>query len=179
MRIADASRLALALVTTLSACASNPAPRRWLAPAREAQSDPYGAWIVLRAEARTVLTSGELLAVETDSVFVLSENGHVEGVPRHAIADATIAYYDSEWGTTAAWAAAGTLSTLSHGYGLVFTAPVWLLVGTIAAGTDSRAPLLTVNSPVRWVQAQAYARFPGGLPAGLPRVLPLKPRRAP
>lgn len=177
MRIADGALLTLALLASMTACASNPAPRRWLAPAREAQSDPYGAWIVLRADAGTVLASGELLAVETDTVFVLPANGRVEGVARATIASATIAYYDSEWGKTAWWAAAGTLSTLSHGFGLVLTGPVWLLSGTLAARADSWAPLITVNSPARWVQAQAYARFPAGLPDGLPTELPGKPRR--
>lgn len=71
------------------------------------------------------------------------------------------------------------MSTLSHGFGLALTGPVWLLSGTLAARADSRAPLITVNSPARWVQAQAYARFPGGLPEGLPTELPVKPRRQP
>jgi hypothetical protein len=179
MRRRDASILALVLIATLSACATNPAPRRWLAPAREAATDPYGAWIVLHADARTELTRGELLAVAADSVFVLTEAGRVEGVARAAIDHATIAYYDSEWHKTAWWAAAGTLSTLSHGFGLVFTAPAWILSGTLAARADSRAPLIAVNSPERWAQAHTYARFPGGLPDGLPNVLPVKPRRQP
>ncbi len=169
----------LALATTLAACASNPAPRRWLAPAREAQSDPYGAWIVLRGGQKTVLTSGELLAVEDDSVFVLDANGRVAAVARAAVPSATIAFYDGQFGRTAAWAGVGALSSISHGFGLILSGPIWILSGSLAARADSRAPLITVKEPAQWVGARAYARFPGGLPAGLPRVLPVKPRRQP
>jgi hypothetical protein len=181
---------ALALATGVGACARNPAPRRWLAPAREAQADPYGAWIVVRGEAIAadgradaraksvpVLASGELLAVGEDSVFVLSAEGRVEAVARTEARTATIAWYDGQSGLTARWAAIGALSTLSHGFGLILSGPIWILTGTIAAGADSRAPLVTVKYRTEWVEARAYARFPAGLPSGLPRVLPVKPRR--
>jgi hypothetical protein len=187
------ARALLALLTvaaTLAACTRSPAPRRWLAPAREAQRDPYGAWIVVRAEgvravgrpdtradAGLVLAAGELLAIEEDSLYVLLASGRVETVARAAARRATIAWYDGQWGATAGWGLAGAVSTLSHGFALGLSAPVWIIAGSLAARADSRAPLLTVTTPAQWVDARAYARFPAGLPAGLPRVLPVKPRR--
>jgi hypothetical protein len=57
---------------------------------------------------------------------------------------------------------------------MVFTLPVWIIAGTLATASQSRAPLRPVHDRAGWSALGRYARFPGGLPANLPRTLPPK-----
>jgi hypothetical protein len=165
---------AFALVSGAAACAHNPAPDGWLAPAVAAQNDPYGAWIVV-ATSDSSETSGEFLAVDRDTVFVLSIDSTVRALPRAAVRHAQIAFYESQWSQLALWTALGSVSTISNGILLVFTFPTWVIGGTIATSVDSRAPLREVARPEDWDTVRMYARFPAGLPEGLPRRLRPKP----
>lgn len=161
------------LITLAAGCARNPAPHAWLPTPRGAPEDPYGAWIGLRLSDTQELI-GELLAQEHDSVFVLTDDGSVRAVHTARVTSARIAWFDSRWGsTTALWGALGSLSTFSHGFVLVLSMPVWIIAGSTAAASDSRAPLV---NPLRlgWEGARMYARYPAGLPPGLPRTLPLR-----
>jgi hypothetical protein len=165
-----------AMILASGGCAGNPAPRGWLSPAQESQADPYGAWIVISTPTGPPIY-GEFLAVERDSIFLRLTYGTVRGVPVDTVVQAQIAWYDAQWGQLAWWTAVGSISTISHGVGLIFTAPTWGIGGSIAARAQSRAPLLEVNRPDQWNLVRMYARFPGGLPANLPQTLPPKPLR--
>jgi len=59
----------------------------------------------------------------------------------------------------------GALSTLSNGYLLVFTAPLWMIGGTIAAHSQYHAPIVKTPNE-EWERVRPYARFPQGLPPG-------------
>lgn len=167
---------ALALVLGCAACAANPAPRGWLSPPAQSQADPYGAWIVLSTSVDLSL-SGEFLAVEDDSIFVLLTDGAVQGIPMHSILQARIAWYDSQWRELSLWTFLGSISTISHGFGMILSFPVWVIGGSVAAGGQSRAPLRGVDLPSGWDVVRPYARFPGGLPPNLPPTLPPKSYR--
>lgn len=167
--------LASVLAGTLG-CAANPAPRGWLAPAREAQTDPYGAWIVVKRLGGGGDVSGEFLAVERDSLFVLSANSAVRAIPLDGVLRAQIAFYDARSGDLALWTALGSLSTISNGAFLIFTFPIWIIGGSVATAGQSSAPLRRVDPTHTWDAVRMYARFPGGLPPNLPRMLPPKPR---
>ena len=164
----------LIAVAATTACAQNPAPSGWLSPAVAAQKDPYGAWIVV-ATSDTSGVSGEFLAVDSDSVFVLSLDSIVRAVPRTSVREAKIAFYESQIGSVILWSVLGTLSTASNGILLVFTAPAWAITGTVASASESRAPLRTVARPEEWEAVRMYARFPMGMPGNLPRRLRTKP----
>jgi hypothetical protein len=76
--------------------------------------------------------------------------------------------YDSKASGLAAWSVLGTLSTASHGVGLVLTAPIWVIAGVASTAKQTRAGHLVY--PRRTASAfGAYARFPQGLPAGIDR----------
>lgn len=170
------SRLVPVLLAGAAACAGNPAPSGWLAPAREAREDPYGAWVVLSREPAPQV-AGELLAVERDSIYVLTPAGEVVAVSPFGVRRATVAFYDAQWGGLAAWTILGALSTASNGYFLVLTFPLWTVGGSLITGGQSRAPLRTLRRGDAWEAVRRYARFPQGLPPGLPRRLPPKPPR--
>ncbi|NNG15201.1 MAG: hypothetical protein HKM89_01890 [Gemmatimonadales bacterium] len=162
----------LALIAVTTACSANPAPSGWLGPAPVAVSDPYGAWVQmeLTSAGKQVPSGGELIAVALDSVFVLTPDGEFHAVARADVTRAKVAYYDSQYGTLAAWTTFGSLGTLSHGFLLVFSLPVWTIGGWAATAGQSRAPLAEVSEHERsWDDVAMYARFPQGLPDELDR----------
>lgn len=159
------------------ACVRNPAPKGWLAPAREAQSDPYGAWIVVTTRDGGADVSGEFLGFERDSVFVLLGRGAVVTIPVGAVRGARVAFFDSQWYGLAAYTGALAVATISNGFGLMLTMPSALIVGSVATASQSRAPIVEVDEATEWHSARKYARFPAALPDPLPRTLPAKGRR--
>jgi hypothetical protein len=168
------SRVWLPLCVAVAAgCATSSAPRGFLRPPLEAQRSAYGGWIevtlVRESHARTSDTlSGELIAVGDDSIFVLGAAGlRALAVPR--IARARLMAYDAQYGALASWTLLGVLSTASHGLGLILSAPVWILAGTGATSSQSRAPLHEVTQPGNLPSLRPFARFPQGLPPGLDR----------
>ena len=167
---------AVLLALLAIACATNPAPRGSVPTPIEAPSDPYGAWIeVTLADAAKTVVAGELLAVESDSVFVLTPDGVVRPVSIGGVGTALVATYrpNVEW--ISAWAAVGTVSTISNGAFLILTAPTWVIGGIVAANSESRAPLRKLKAGEAWDGVSMFARFPGGLPQDLPRRLPPRP----
>jgi hypothetical protein len=168
--------LAIVLVSGALACAHNPAPRYWLAPAEGEQADPYGAWIVVsKMDARARDVSGEFLGVSHDSVFVLLQDSRVLAIPADSVRTAQVASYESKYMELVVWTAAGSLGTISNGYFLLFTLPAMLIDGAVASTTQSVAPIRRVDGAVGWDAVRMFARFPEGIPDHLPRTLPPKP----
>jgi len=168
--------LVLIFAGSTVACARNPAPKGWLRTAKNAQSDPYGAWIVISRVGGASAESGEFLAFDRDSVFVLAPSREVRTVPRDSVAQAHIWFYDPETRNLAIWTALGAVSTISNGFILILTFPAWTIGGSIATAVHSRKPMRRVDRS-GWDAARIYARFPAGLPANLPRTLPTKTSR--
>ena len=161
------------LIAVAAGCTRNPAPNAWLPTPRKVPEDVYGAWIGLRLSGDQELI-GEFLAQAHDSVFVLTDDGAVRAVDTARVTSARIAWFDSQWAsTTAVWGGLGTLSSISHGVGLVLSMPIWLIATGASSSSDSRAPMV---DPMKtgWEEARMYARYPAGLPPGLPRTLPLR-----
>lgn len=110
-------------------------------------------------------TQGELLAANSQGVIVLEPTDTIADVSADRIDNVEVVLYSSGSGLTAVWTVFGTLSTLSHGYLLFLSAPIWILTGTIAsAGSRSESKL---DVPVNWLSSlYQFARFPQGLPPG-------------
>lgn len=162
-RVVGVASLALGL-----ACAANPAPSGFLPSPSEAVRDVYGGWIeVTVAVGRHDSTvAGELIAVRADSVWILPENGGVTALATTAVKRGRLAHYSSGAGAVSGFSALGTVTTISNGAFLIFTAPAWIITGVVAASNESRAPLRDVP-PLGWADLAAYARFPQGLPPGI------------
>jgi len=60
----------------------------------------------------------------------------------------------------------GLLSTVSNGWFLIVTGPMWLIGGSIAASGQRRVPIESVPT-VRWTDVAAFARFPQGILPGV------------
>ena len=141
------------------------APNGWLPTAVEAQREAYGGWIKLDFNmgvlAKTV--QGELIASAPDTVYVLTSDSLVV-VPTASVFAGTLTAYDSQYGALRLWTILGVVSTLSHGFVLVLSAPVWGIVGVNATASASKAPRVESTDPSL---LRMYARFPQGLPSGV------------
>lgn len=162
---------ALVVGLLVSGCASTSAPDAWQSTAQTMQQEAYGAWIDVRfaSPTDTVQTSrmrGELVAVGDDSLWVLPLEGTLQSVSRATTSQVQLTTFDSNWGYLATWTALGTLSTISHGFGLILSGPVWILGGSAVAGNQSYKPIF--ENPDTEV-LRRYARFPQGLPPGVSR----------
>ena len=108
------------------------------------------------------VVAGELIAIGRDTVFVLTESG-LEALPEAELRAAQVASYQSARGELALWTCMGTLSTASHGVGLVLTAPLWIIGGTICTVAASGAGIHRYPQ-VSLGEFAPFARFPQGLP---------------
>lgn len=159
-----------------TACAHNSAPPGFLPDPREAQTEATGAWIELtRGPAPEGRVRGELFAVTEDTVWVRVLSDTVLSVPTASVTGGQMVEYDSQYGRVGAATLLGTLSTISNGFFLVLTAPLWILGGTLGMAAQSRAPVHRLP-PGRWTDLVPFARFPQGLPT---RLEPIALRRLP
>jgi hypothetical protein len=111
--------------------------------------------------------TGELLAIDDTNVYILVDQKTL-GIPRGAVQKASIDLMPATGVAAGIWTAAGTASTLTHGYFLVFTAPIWLGAGipsTVAA--SSHESYVDAPNP-ELGRIYQFARFPQGLPVGWP-----------
>jgi hypothetical protein len=151
-------------------CASRLAPDNWLSTPEQARTEAYGAWVYIEYApvSRVLLAEGELLAIDSDSLFVLSHSGLI-AIASDQLVMLKLDAYESNSEQLASWTVLGTISTLSHGLFLVATAPGWILLGSAATAAQSYNPREEYNSRIdpklELISLRKYARFPAGLPA--------------
>jgi hypothetical protein len=150
-----------------SACFQTTAPEGWLSTPAVAQREAYGGWIsaAYTLGAGTATVEGELIAASPDSLHVLTADSLVT-VATSAVTSATLTTYDARLNTLNMWTILGAVSSLSHGVGLLLSVPMWIIVGTTATASASKAPRV---QSVDAALLRPYARFPQGLPPGLER----------
>jgi hypothetical protein len=131
----------------------------------------FGAWALVRS-ADSSWTSGELIAAGEDSLHVLTARGLLSR-GMHDVVVVHVLTHENHPGEISTFALFGALSTISHGFGVVLTGPLWVLFGSIIARDASRAGVVITRD---WTQLQMWSRFPPGLPSGVDRgTLRLKP----
>jgi hypothetical protein len=156
------------LLLPLLACAGNTAPAHFLPAPAEAEQDSYGGWIELTVKegGRERQVEGELIAVGGDTVRVLQAGGAGVVIPTTLVQKGRLTGYRSSAGAIGGYTLLGTLSTLSNGWFLIFTAPLWIISGSIATGSESGAAMRT-TPPRPWADLAEWARFPQGMPEGV------------
>jgi hypothetical protein len=157
MRIHD-----LCFVLALAACKTNPDPRHL--PPETMQREAFGGYIVVTSRDGALVT-GELLAVAADRLYVDGPDKYAPFVvARGNISTAELFEYES--GDVTTWGVLGTLSTASHGFLLVFSAPLWIAATSIANAVESRHMILHYPSD-GWEPLARWARYPQGPPEQL------------
>jgi hypothetical protein len=155
-------------VLLLAGCAASIAPLHWLPTALEVPQDGYGSWAsVTLSIGPDEFSEGELIAATSDTLFILGYE-KMESYGYNEVAKVHLQSYAANYTGLAAWTGFGSLSTISHGFILLISAPVWIVTGTAATSLQSRAPHKTVIGR-DWKQLQPYCRFPGGIPNSLDR----------
>jgi hypothetical protein len=147
----------------ISSCASLHSPEDWLPEVHELQSRAYGCWMTLEyfSGGQTMSVSGEFLAATPGTLFILNENG-VSEISVLAVKRTKLEIF-KEKRIAGLWAFLGTLSTASHGLGLIVSAPIWIVSGIALAAAESTAGLKGFDGPPP-EGIRMYARFPQGLP---------------
>ncbi len=164
-----AAALLLMAVTSLvsSGCAPSYAPSRYLPSGNGSQWDVYGGWIRLELDSQSKDSSidGEFISFQDSSVFVLTKNKLV-CVPYTQINHAEIEFHSNLSAGIGIWTTLGFLSTVSHGFFLIFTAPTWLLVGIPSSVSESYSGKLIEDTPnlAWWAGNRKFSRFPQGIP---------------
>lgn len=150
-------------------CATTHAPRGWLASSSNMQTDVYGGWIEVEyysASEEKAQLAGELIAISADSIFIANETFHAIAVS--SVESARLVAYKSNAEWMGGLVFLGTLSTISNGRFLIFTAPMWIIGGSIASCVRSFEPI--VDYPKQELSRFVpFARYPQGLPAGVDR----------
>jgi len=164
------------LLVLLVGCATNPAPSGTLRTAEAMQTTAYGGYILVRLRGGGEVR-GELLAADDHGVTVNTPRGP-HTIPEPKIDSARLAAYQTgEVGLTA-WGALGTATTLSHGFLLVFSAPIWIFTTGFTGASESRLALY--DFPGRSLRELAlWARYPQGMPVVAPPPPPVMPKAGP
>jgi hypothetical protein len=134
-------------------------------PANEVDRSPHGAWANLMLRGGGGL-SGELLAVD-DQALYLGLSPRLTRVPHQCVTVLQLAAFETPAMDVSAVGALGTFSTLSHGFFLIFTAPIWVATGGLSSYGHSRSGHLKFGlgeEPLP--RASAWSRFPAGMPTG-------------
>ena len=168
MRAAERTWYAMAAVVLglSTACSSLPAPREWVPDPDEAPTDVRGAWANVRHYQgdKRVTTSGELVAVGQDSLFLISPSSKLIAFPWNHINRVQVAFFDPREGLCYAMGAGGAAASLSHGYIFVLSMPAWLIIGAATgAGRVGEATITYPSETEDWRDLRPYARFPQGL----------------
>lgn len=163
----------------VSGCASSKAPTNWLTEPNDTQTDVYGGWIEIKYFVDSEKSSeiyGELIAIDQDSIFIVNDAFHAFELSK--IKSARLMSYNSNFGMMGNLTALGIVSTFSNGLFFIFTMPMWLIGGPIAATTRSFQPIIDYPGK-EFNQFIPFARYPQGLPEGIDRykikMKPVKP----
>lgn len=152
-----------------AACFRSTAPRGWLPRADSLATDAFGAWarVDTAAFGPSAPVEGELIALDDDSLHVLGMDGTLRSLSITQLRSITLTTFRQNLGELKTWAGLGFLSTVSHGFYLILTGPVWALAGTVATSYASTTPRLTGNDGT--AELRKFARFPQGIPPTLDR----------
>ena len=165
-RLAGIAWLALLGALASGCLAASTAPEGWRRSKEDVARVALGSWT--RVESRraspssppALVVDGELIAADGKSV-VLAKGGDVTVVPATCVDRMTVAAFEPGVADTIALGSVGGLSTLSHGFFLVISAPIWFL--TTLGATWAQSGAGTLEKPPN---PGAWARFPQGLPPG-------------
>lgn len=154
----------------ISSCATSYAPSNWLPDTDQVQEETFGGWITLvtkpdslNQNEKWMQYSGEFIAVDENVVYLLYNS--VYQIPIHKIYSSILELDSKDNTGYAVWTFGGTLSTISNGYFLVITAPLWLLVGISSTVGESSRDRYEIEYPkdVYWEKVKKFSRFPQGV----------------
>jgi hypothetical protein len=159
----------------VTSCATDPTPPDRRVSQETAIASGRGAYaLVTSPDGRT--TDGELIASTNGTLALLTPLGHLVAIPYWNIRSLALGVHDNDFGVFVAWSILGSLSTISHGFFLIYTLPAWIITGVSASSAESGRGLFFCQAPSKAYEpplaacladAAAFARFPQGIPPGV------------
>jgi hypothetical protein len=107
------------------------------------------------------IVEGELVAVTRSTLIILDERAALWAIPVTWLVEVELELYPPQSSSLYTATTVGSVSTVSHGYWLVISLPVWLAVGLPLASSESSASHLHTRA-ADMPKLAAYARFPHG-----------------
>lgn len=155
------------------ACKTADIPVQYQFKPGEVQRNPYGSWVKLTFTSQN-FASGELLALEEDSLYLLVADGEVLSAAPSSVSTAELYTHKNQAGTYVMLsfllsmpAIVGALVHTDYADAFLFIGGVPLipgmLVGLIESGRK-KSNILHYPKKQQLIQLKPYARFPAGLP---------------
>lgn len=124
-----------------------------------------GFTVRVRAAAGAPEVEGELLATGPGGLWIATDAGvvNVAAAPGAPPRELVVTVGADQSAGLAAVTVLGSASTVTHGFFLVLSLPIWIATGTVTAVRSARGAYAdgAADDP----ELAAYARFPQGLPA--------------
>jgi hypothetical protein len=154
----------------ITGCATTYAPDDWLPDTDDVPQNAHGGWItVVTQEVKSqsdevwMEYSGEFIALDKDNVYVLYDSLYV--IAKNKIVNSVVDLDQKNTGIYALWVILGSLSTISNGYYLAITFPLWLIAGIPTAAGESYRDMYAEEYPdeIYWNDVNKFSRFPQGV----------------
>jgi hypothetical protein len=164
----------ISFIVLLSNCSTVQAPRRSVPKLKGIETDAFGGWITLSLKGSQSSIAGELIAVDTDSIFVMrSDKIHLYS--KTDISTARIILYNTGSNNFLAWTILGSLATISNGGFLIITLPITLIMGITTTVAEAKRINFYDYPNISWGELNKYARFPQGITSKI-NINDIKPR---
>lgn len=141
------------------------APPEWRVSAEQGAQHACGSFVHVNVGRDHAPVRGELMAVNSDEVFVRDDH-RLYSIPREIVKSTMTIYADSWDGTTGLWTAIGTLHTFHQGWLSLLSAPVWLIGGLATTAAERSAGRERSEVPSLY-----RARYPQGMPGAFSDVV--------
>jgi len=151
-------------------CATSYAPENYLPDTDDVPQNVYGGWLTVITEPDSLISndkwmmySGEFIASEDSVIYLLYDS--LYRIPKRRITESTLELDGKSTGAYGGWVAGGSLLTISNGYYLVFTLPLWLFAGIPTVAGESTRDRYEEDYPTQeyWNSIKMFARFPQGV----------------
>lgn len=172
------------LIMLLSGCSSINAPYGWLPDNPDSNNLNNGGWlyIEINKSAKNVTfldmdssmksitgietLAGEFISYENNNVYLMSRNNKLCIIPIKEIRYSCLELTEKNTGAIVGLGLLGTISTISNGWFLIFTAPVWLITTIASAASEASRDNYCENYPKNnyWHNINKFSRFPQGVP---------------
>lgn len=155
----------LCLAILAGSCTGVRAPRESVPKRKAIATDAFGGWIIINP-GNPEPRMGELISHTDESVFIMTYSG-LEEIEKSQIDSARLIMYNTQSLEYSVWTTLGSLSTLSNGFYLGLTLPLWLLTGIPVSTGEARRQNYIDFPASGWAEIGKFARFPQGMPAGI------------
>jgi hypothetical protein len=155
----------LCLLMLAYSCKGVRAPSESVPKRKAIVTDAFGGWIILNP-GRPAALMGEFISHNEESVFIMT-NVRLEEIAKTQIDSARLIMYNTQALEYGLWTTLGSVSTLSNGFFLTFTFPLWLLTGIPVTTGESRRQNYLDYPETDWAEMGKFARFPQGMPEGI------------